>query len=296
MEIKILDLKTMCETEPEPINFILPGLAAGTCGAAVSPGGTGKSMLALQIAMLKSSSEKGRLKGLFGEADLLKIAYISAEDPANILHQRIHAVAHAPGGAMSEKNIDAFHQNCKIYPVYGSGLDIKTGAGAAFLRSVAEGQQLVIVDTLRRVHTADENSNGEMSQVLGVAESIARDTNAAILFLHHVPKSNPNFVNIVSARGASAITDNLRYVASLRHISDKEAEGFGVAATDRWQHTVFSVIKSNYAMPTPDSWLVRENKGVLSLLGEVEHVLRGPIDNPQKQQQLTASGGNNGSC
>ncbi len=287
MIIESLDLKKMCETEPKPINFILPGLAAGTCGAIVSPGGTGKSMLAAQIVALKSSAETGRLGGLFGPSDLLKTAYISAEDPANILHQRIHAIATAEGGAMAKRNIEAFSQNCKIYPVYGAGLDIRTEKGRIFLGSVAEGQQLVIIDTLRRVHTADENSNGEMSQILGVAESVARDTGAAILFLHHVPKPNPNFAGIISARGASAITDNLRYVASLRHITDKEAEGFGVQQADRWRHTVYSVLKSNYAMPTPDSWLVRENKGVLAYMGEVEHVVRGAVQ--QQQQTVLAA-------
>ena len=35
---------------PPPIDYVLPNMVAGTVGAIVSPGGVGKSMLALQLA------------------------------------------------------------------------------------------------------------------------------------------------------------------------------------------------------------------------------------------------------
>lgn len=35
---------------PPPLDYVLPNMVAGTVGALVSPGGAGKSMLALQLA------------------------------------------------------------------------------------------------------------------------------------------------------------------------------------------------------------------------------------------------------
>ncbi len=49
MQINIL---TALSQKPENLDFVLPGLVAGTVGALVSPGGSGKSALALQIAAL----------------------------------------------------------------------------------------------------------------------------------------------------------------------------------------------------------------------------------------------------
>ena len=44
-------LDVMSTTQPE-FDFVLPGMLAGTVGSLVSPGGVGKSFLALQLALL----------------------------------------------------------------------------------------------------------------------------------------------------------------------------------------------------------------------------------------------------
>ena len=45
-----LDLMAAFTELPPPIDYVLPNMVAGTVGALVSPGGAGKSMLALQLA------------------------------------------------------------------------------------------------------------------------------------------------------------------------------------------------------------------------------------------------------
>ena len=37
---------------PPPIDFVLPGLTAGSVGTIIGPGGMGKTMLELQVAVL----------------------------------------------------------------------------------------------------------------------------------------------------------------------------------------------------------------------------------------------------
>ncbi|KAG1243419.1 hypothetical protein G6F57_022401 [Rhizopus arrhizus] len=45
-----LDLMAAFTELPQPIDYVLPNMVAGTVGALVSPGGAGKSMLILQLA------------------------------------------------------------------------------------------------------------------------------------------------------------------------------------------------------------------------------------------------------
>lgn len=52
MAINILDA---FEHQPQPIDYVLPGMVAGSVGAIVSPGGAGKSMAALQIGATLAS-------------------------------------------------------------------------------------------------------------------------------------------------------------------------------------------------------------------------------------------------
>ena len=74
---------------PPPLDYVLPNMVAGTVGALVSPGGAGKSMLALQLAAQ-----------IAGGPDLLEVGelptgpviYLPAEDPPTAIHHRLHAL------------------------------------------------------------------------------------------------------------------------------------------------------------------------------------------------------------
>ena len=78
---------------PPPLDYVLPNMVAGTVGALVSPGGAGKSMLALQLAAQ-----------IAGGPDLLEVGelptgpviYLPAEDPPTAIHHRLHALGGAP--------------------------------------------------------------------------------------------------------------------------------------------------------------------------------------------------------
>lgn len=68
---------------PPPLDYVLPNMVAGTVGALVSPGGAGKSMLALQLAAQ-----------IAGGPDLLEVGelptgpviYLPAEDQIGRAH------------------------------------------------------------------------------------------------------------------------------------------------------------------------------------------------------------------
>ena len=54
-----IDLRAAFENEPPTLDFIWPGFLAGTVGALVAPGATGKSFWALEAAMAIACSVAG---------------------------------------------------------------------------------------------------------------------------------------------------------------------------------------------------------------------------------------------
>uniref|UniRef100_UPI0040460506 AAA family ATPase n=1 Tax=Providencia xihuensis TaxID=3342830 RepID=UPI0040460506 len=64
--------------EPPSFDYVLPNMVAGTVGAIVAPGGVGKSMLALQLAVQIAGGPD-----LLGMGELMTghVAYLPAEDP-----------------------------------------------------------------------------------------------------------------------------------------------------------------------------------------------------------------------
>lgn len=54
-----IDLRAAFENEPPALDFIWPGFLAGTVGALVAPGATGKSFWALEAAMAIACSVAG---------------------------------------------------------------------------------------------------------------------------------------------------------------------------------------------------------------------------------------------
>ncbi len=47
---QVINILEAFAAAPPPLDYVLPNMVAGTVGALVSPGGAGKSMLALQLA------------------------------------------------------------------------------------------------------------------------------------------------------------------------------------------------------------------------------------------------------
>ena len=83
-----IDILQAFEETPPPLDFVLPGLLAGTVGGIVSPGGAGKSMLALELAILVATGRD--LSGFSGgvQRHTGKVVFLAAEDPADALRHR----------------------------------------------------------------------------------------------------------------------------------------------------------------------------------------------------------------
>ena len=263
-----IDILGAFEHEPQPIDYVLPGMVAGTVGALVSPGGTGKSMLAMQLAATLASGGQSDLLNLVPLMPALpgngpqRVMYLPAEDPEPALQHRLHHI----GKHLNPQQRQVVSENMVVQPLIGHQPNIMDSRWTDYLMRVAEGHRLLILDTLRRFHTFEENDAGEMAQIIGRMEYIAKATGCAILFLHHAGKSaalNGQGDMQQASRGSSVLVDNIRWQSFVAGMSKAEAEEWGVDEAVRKDFVRFGVSKMNYGAPVADRWLRRDLGGVL---------------------------------
>jgi len=257
-----IDILHAFENEPPPLDFVLPGLLAGTVGAMVSPGGAGKSMLALELAVLVTTGTDVSGFGQGVQRHTGKVAFLAAEDPADAIRHRLHALGQHLGPGVREQ----FAMDCIIEPLAGLQADINKPDWLEFVEAMASGRRLLFLDTLRRFHQLDENDSGQMALLIGVLEGIAKRTGSTIVFLHHASKAaamNGQGDMQQASRGSSVLVDNIRWQMFVAGCAKDEAKALGIDEAMRGYFVRAGVSKQNYRPPTGEVWLRRGDGGIL---------------------------------
>lgn len=272
-----LDIMAAFEQPPPVLDFIWPGFLAGSLGALVAPGATGKSFWALEAAMAVACGVPGGDVLGLAPAASGRVLYLAAEDPEPALICRVHALGAHFGQAARE----AIAERLSLVPIMGNRLNIMDEKHLAHVVDDCAGARLLVLDTLSRVHSLDENDNGQMSQLLAQLEYIAAQTGAAVLFLHHVSKASARERGDEqqAARGASALVDNARWAGYLTQMSESEGKFWSDRPYDRAPIGVrrglfvkWGVSKQNYGSGLLPAWLRRDTGGVLVPVDLVEAV------------------------
>lgn len=278
-QILPLDLRACAANDPPRIDYVLPALPVGCVGILSGAGGAGKSMWVNQAIYQVAAGQYcdfGLGTVAAPRGDIGRVLVFNLEDPAEILHSRFHAIARHwhPNDGNKKQWIDDLAEFVRVYPLAGHGITLldqyalETEA-ARRLVGVCElfKPRLIVIDTLRRAHDADENNNGQMSAVLRWFEVLARRVGAAVLLLHHESKVGLNDPDAGASalRGASAIVDNARWVARLRTMTRSEGEqrGLDTETEEHRQWVKVGLEKSNYGAIPPPVWLHRGPGGVL---------------------------------
>ena len=271
-----IDIMAAFEQPPPVLDFIWPGFLAGSVGALVAPGATGKSFWALEAAMAVACGVPGGDVLGLAPAASGRVLYLAAEDPEPALICRVHALGAHFGQAARE----AIAERLSLVPIMGNRLNIMDEKHLARVVDDCAGARLLVLDTLSRVHSLDENDNGQMSQLLAQLEYIAAQTGAAVLFLHHVSKASARERGDEqqAARGASALVDNARWAGYLTQMSESEGK-FWSDRIDRAPIGVrrglfvkWGVSKQNYGSSMLPQWFRRDTGGILVPVDLVEAV------------------------
>lgn len=289
-----MDLRQAFYTPPPPIDFVLPGMVAGTVGLLVGAGSAGKSMWAVQVGMSIAAGEDGF--GLLGsDMPAGKVVYLCAEDQESVLHHRLHNMAQIlrRNERKGEAFLDRVAENFHVLPVYGLGLTIEHRGDKWWEKSwwqaaeYCRGARLIIVDTLIRFSGGrSENDNVEMGVMMNAVEETVAKTGSSFLLLHHVGKAAARDGSAggdqTAVRGASALTDNARWQANLQTMTPSEAARRGIESTEERRSWVsWEPTKTNYGPAQDTVWLHRGDHGILERNDPpvVENNARGAVPN-----------------
>jgi len=243
--------------QPPPLDFMIPGLLAGTVGLLYGPGSVGKSWIALQLAVAVAGGPD--ISGAFGTTSPGPVVYLGDEDPEIVITHRLHLL----GSHLDLAARQSVAEHLTIQGFGGTPPDLLRDL--TILNAAADGSRLVVIDTLRRFHTGDENDTLEMMLLLSGAEGVAARTGSTVLLLHHVSKSSQlnGTTGASAAKGSAVLTDHPRFAASLSPMSTSEADRLNVPENQRGWYVQFGITKCNFGpLPAP-RWLKRGEGGVL---------------------------------
>ena len=252
-----VDLDALLAQPLAPLEFVLPGFVRSTVGGLVSPGGVGKSFWALAVAIAMSAGARGDLTGLKPQAG--RVLMLSKEDPLEVLQHRVQAISQELPRSAKLTSVD--YRSC-----LGLNVDLMEESWFEAVCQAASGARLLILDTLTRFHSLDENSTQDMNRLLAQLERLAARSQAAVLFLHHTSKASAlsgQGTLQQAARGSSVLVDNARWVAFLAVMTESEARQFDIPSADRAQYVRWNISKQNYGASMPDVWYRRGEGGVL---------------------------------
>lgn len=266
MAINIMDA---FQQEPPQLDFIWPGFLAGTVGALVAPGATGKSFWALEASMAVACGVPGGDVLRLMPRHTGRVVYLAGEDPESVLIRRVHAI----GMHLNQSAREAIAENLFIEPIMGKRLNIMNEAHLRRIIEYSADARLIVLDTLSRIHSLDENSNGDMARLVATLEHVSASTGASVLYLHHVNKGSAReglTDQQHAARGASSLIDNARWCGFIAKMTVDEANSLSdridrrpIGNDRRGFFVRFGVSKHNYDTAPPDQWYERRDGGVL---------------------------------
>lgn len=201
-------------------------------------GGTGKSLLALQLAIACATG------GLWAGYPVKRgnALFLSAEDEVDELHRRTDDILRHEGRTYAEAG------GVTIRSVAGEDALLAVDSNLALVQSALfteleervglDAPDLVVIDTLADVFPANENDRAKARQFIGILRGLALRRNCAVLLLAH-----PSLSGLSSGSGTSGSTAWNNSVRS-RLYFERVTDGTYEANPDA---RVLKTMKSNYS-------------------------------------------------
>lgn len=219
-------------------------------------GGDGKSLLALQVAVMVATRAEF---GWWQARQRRNVLILNAEDNIDEQRRRLLGVCEVmdvdprlPEGrlfTMDRESLVLVHRDPEDGAVKPSPLYDRL---AALIREHEIG--LVVIDPLVEAHVGiDENSNADMKELVIMLRRLARLRAIPLLIVHHSRKGASGG-DQDGARGGSALVNACRVVVTLDRMSDDEHKRIK-APLPKERYIRVTGAKANYAGRIGDRWL-----------------------------------------
>lgn len=244
-------------------------LIRGYVSCTVSPGGAGKTTLALTEAIALATG-----RALLGVEvpEPVNVWHYNLEDPLDELYRRAWAICERfkiePEELEGRLFLDSGRDRKLIVAARdGADLIANPAVGEVIEEMKARDIGVLQVDPFIKTHSLDENSNPEVDYVCSTFADIAKAARASIDLVHHVRKGQPGGAavpgNIDQARGASALSGAVRAARTLAVMTQKEAEAFGITEERRPYFVRCDDAKANMSRPLAQAeWYERHSQAI----------------------------------
>ncbi|MBP0463092.1 AAA family ATPase [Roseomonas sp. PWR1] len=240
------------------------------------PPGVSKTTLALGLSVaLAAGLSYG---GLINPPGPCRVLFGGIEDELDELRRRGAAVAgrlleHPRQRATVNANLAVVDvSDCvPLFQVDHDGRLTETPGLERLRATISEFRpDLVVLDPLIELHTAEENSNTLMRPVLRALRSMGVEFDCVFLLLHHETKAGEGN-GLQRIRGAGAIGGAIRSLWSMRPMTAEEAKQFSIAEDMTDLYVKVETGKSQYSRRRPQAWFVAEERELAN--GDVAHLL-----------------------
>lgn len=259
---------------PAPRWLVQGVISQGIVGTIVAPGGTGKTMMALQLGISVASGE--RFAGVWDIGSPGAALLLLGEDDDAELHRRMETIKrHLPNVEKSAWDRllvkSMVGEDMRLTSTDKSTWKIEPTHTHERLMSAAmqiPNLRLIVLDSLTRWRgEGDENDASTASRFIQICEQLAQKTGATVLVLHHTAKSvlNSEEPSQAAGRGSSAFVNDSRLMIQLMPINTAMNKTYKLPDDEKTWHVVLAVPKANGAPPQPTLLLRRHEGGYLSL-------------------------------
>ena len=253
-ELRVVDAFAFDEEKIPPRPWIIPGaLLSGYTHMLVAPGGSGKSLFTLQLAITLAEGEPW---GEFHPRRRCKTLLINVEDDLDEQRRRLAAARRVMDPDMA-KVAGMIHlaEDPDTIVVARSDVTKKTVCATPIVdvlrRYIIDNEiDVLIVDPFAETFEGDENSNSEVKWAMKIwRDEIARATGCAVYLVHHTTKHAGNGAGDADIiRGAGAIVNSTRISATLMPMTSDEAEAAGINPNDRHMYVRYDDAKANQSL------------------------------------------------
>jgi hypothetical protein len=253
-DLKVVDAFDFDEAAIPPRPWVIPGvLLSGYTHMLVAPGGSGKSLFTLQLAITLAT---GQQWGEMAPRKRCRTLVINVEDDMQEQRRRLAAARRVMGKDVTElRGMIALAEDPESIIVARADPNRKTVVSTPVVdvlrRYIIDNDiGVLIVDPFAETFEGDENSNSEVKWAMRIwRDEIARATGCAVYLVHHTTKGNENGAgNADIVRGAGAIVNSTRITATLMPMTTADADAIGIDPAERFKFVRYDDAKANQSL------------------------------------------------
>lgn len=251
--LAIVDAFDFDEAALPPRPWLIPGvILSGYTHMLAAPGGSGKSLFTLQLAIALA---KGEAWGGFVPRRAARSLIINVEDDIIEQRRRLAAARRVMGDCSGIRGMVLLAEEAADIVVAKAGPNEKTIVATPIVDElrryiIDNAVDTIIVDPFAETFEGDENDNSQVKWAMRIwRDEIARATGCAVYLVHHTTKHAQNGAGDANViRGAGAIVNSTRISATLMPMSEQDAATIGIEPEERHLYVRYDDAKANQSL------------------------------------------------